>query len=334
VRVQLTKERTGVKRVHQFAERYGADISMVLIVSIWGIHIIVVKDALHHFTPLAFNAIRFSLAGLVLAGLASRHLPQLRMRRADFFTLLGWSLIGLVMYQILFVLGLARTTATNTALLISTMPVWTALLSVLLGLIVGRRMLLMGIGITLVGVVLVILSRAGADFSLASDDLTGSLLLLTAAIGSAVFNIKIKPIVDQYGGLTVALWTHWFTGAGLVIVALPDLIQLTPSDFSPGVWPNILYSAILASAGGYLTWNHALHVLGPTRAAAYNNLTPLVAALAGILVLGEPFTLGLLAGAVFTLVGIMIVRSNAHPQALPSAPVREFKPSAAASAGD
>jgi drug/metabolite transporter (DMT)-like permease len=314
-----------VKLLKTFLAKREADLSMTIIVVIWGFHFIVMKDALTHFAPLTFNALRFTLALPIIVWLAARRPSALHMTWPDFRTLLVWSLIGPVLAQVFFVLALQWTTATNTALLLATMPAWTALFSIWMGLIVARRGLLFGVGLTLVGVVLVVLSRAESGLAFSSRDLLASAMLLATAVTSALFNIESKPIVDRYGGRAVAIWTFGFTWAGLMILAAPDLVKLSASDLPSKVWPSFLYSGLLSSLGGYLTWNHALRILGPTRAATYNNLTPLVAALAGIVILGEPLTVALLFGAAFTLFGVGVIRVNTQA----TAPGVSFKKSKA-----
>jgi drug/metabolite transporter (DMT)-like permease len=74
--------------------------------------------------------------------------------------------------------------------------------------------------------------------------------------------------------------------------------------------PNILYSGLLSTGLGFPIANYALKALGPTRSAAYHNVTPIIAAGFGIILLSEPVTPGLAIGACLTLVGVVIVRQN------------------------
>ncbi|NDJ77279.1 MAG: DMT family transporter, partial [Chloroflexi bacterium] len=94
--------------------------------------------------------------------------------------------------------------------------------------------------------------------------------------------------------------------------------------------PNMLYSGILAGVGGFLSFNYAIKVLGPTRASAYFNFNPVLAAAAGVLLLDEPLTIGLVIGGALTLGGVIVVRNNTlirpsaekQPQPGTPAPVR------------
>ena len=98
-------------------------------VVVWGVNFAVVKRALATFPPLGFNALRFVLASLfVLAVLRSRGaLQRPEARDIPRFIILG--LVGNVLYQLAFILGLERTRAGNASLMLSLSPMFTALLS-------------------------------------------------------------------------------------------------------------------------------------------------------------------------------------------------------------
>lgn len=281
---------------------------MMLIVMIWGVHFIVVKDAIAILDPITFNAIRFAIGAPFLVVVALRTQTMFKITRRDLGILLLHSIYGPIGYQVIFVTSLDKTTATNTALLVSTMPTWTALLSIFIGTIVLRWMLSIGLMVTMFGVALVILGQDGATLSLNNESMVGSVMLLFGAITQAIFAINVKRFIDRYGGIAIAIWTHWMTFVGLAIIALPSLIALSPDDIPTRLVPNIVYSALLAGVGGYLTFNNALRVLGPARAAAYNNFTPIVAAIVAIAFLKEPLTTSLLIGGLLTLMGVAMVR--------------------------
>lgn len=287
-----------------------ADLAMSLITLIWGFHFVVVKDSLDDFAPLTFNAIRFAL-GLPLILLlawrtpAARHVP-----RQAWGGILAIALLGSVGYQVAFVTSMNYTTSTNVALLIATSPTWTALISLAQRRLMALRGLLVGIALTLAGVVLVVLGRAGAGLALSHDDLLGSGIMLVGALLAAISALIGKPVVDRAGSMPVAIWSYMLTVSGLGLLALPDLITLTAADLPLRVWPNLLYSGVLSSVGGFIVWNYALRLIGPTRAAGYQNITPIIAAGSSILLLGESLTLALIAGGTLTLIGVILTRRN------------------------
>jgi drug/metabolite transporter (DMT)-like permease len=308
-----------MQTLKRLLEQHGADVAMSVIVVIWGLHFIVMKAGLSDIPPLTYNALRFTVALPVMLLVGLRHRAALRLNRRDLRWVVLVSVVGPLGYQIGFSMGLARTASTNTAILVATTPAWTALISILIGMVAIRRQLLLGIGVTLAGVVLVVLSRGGAELELSHDDLVGSALILGGTIVGAVGNILTKPVVDRLGGMALAIWTYTLTTLGCLILAGPDLITLTGDDVPVKVWPLVLYSGVLSSAGGFLAWNYAIKALGPTRAATYHNVPPIVAAVAGIVVMGDPLTAGLVIGGALTLWGVMVVRKHTFLRRLPRA---------------
>lgn len=287
-----------------------ADIAMSVMVVIWGFHFIVVKDSFSDFTPMQFNALRFVAGIPLIAAFAWSQRAHLRIPRRDVALTALVSLTGPIGYQVFFALGLDRTTATNSALLVATMPVWTALFSMSTGLVRARRQLVSGIGIALAGVTAVVLGRGGASLSLTTNDLVGSGMLLLAAMCNGITNVISKPLVDRTGSQAFTAWKYLFTVLGLVLLAVPDVIAHPMTTFPTARIPHILYSGMLSGVGGFLAMNYALQIIGPTRTASYFNLNPIVAAFAGIVFLGEPVTALLVAGGVLTLAGVMVVRRN------------------------
>ncbi|HML24963.1 MAG TPA: DMT family transporter [Aggregatilinea sp.] len=287
-----------------------ADVAMSLMVIVWGVHYIVVKDAFGNLAPLTFNAIRFMIGLPILLLAVARHPASLKIARRDALKLIPLGLIGPFGYQIFFVLGLARTTTTNTALLGSTMPLWTAILTIVLGIIVIRRQMIAGVIMSVIGVVLVVLGSSGTSLSISGADLVGSMMALASAMVTAYYNITVKPIIDRYGGTVVAVWTYVISTVGLIVVSSPDLLSLTPADVPTRVWPHLVFSGAISCALGFLIENYSLRTLGPARTALYYNFTPLVAAISGVAFMGDPLTLALIAGAGLTVAGTRIVRRN------------------------
>ncbi|MBN1679561.1 MAG: DMT family transporter [Anaerolineae bacterium] len=289
-----------------------ANLAMSIMVFVWGFHFVVLKNGIDQIDPMTFNALRFTAALPLFILIPIRDRSLLRLSWRDFRSIALVTIIGPIGFQVFFVNGLDLTTSTNGALLLATMPTWTAVISLGLGWAELRSRLILGIFLSLIGVSIVVLGRGGSDFSLTHDDLIGSLMVTIAASIAAATNVFSKPLVDRLGGAQVAIWKYYLTTFGMIILAGPNLLTLSAADVPLNRVPNVLYSGWLAGSGGFLIGNYALRVLGPTRATSYHNLTPIIATIAGILVLGEPLTLGLIIGGPMTLVGVMTVRQNIY----------------------
>ena len=104
------------------------DALLLLVVIIWGGNFTVVKATVEQIPPLGFNALRLALACpvlMVVARCSGVALPQ----RSDWPHLIGLGLAGQCGYQLMFVLGLARTSVTNSSLILGCLPVTVLLLN-------------------------------------------------------------------------------------------------------------------------------------------------------------------------------------------------------------
>ena len=84
--------------------------------------------------PLQFSALRFTLASLLLWLLVRRTGTRARLPRKTLWGLVVLGLIGNTLYQTIFMTGLSLTSATNSALIVASLPVAVALFGTILGI--------------------------------------------------------------------------------------------------------------------------------------------------------------------------------------------------------
>lgn len=284
------------------------ETALSVMVVVWGVNFAVVKGALETFPPLAFNALRFAIASaFVLAVLGARGELSLPERR-DLPRLALLGLVGNVLYQVAFILGLDRTRAGHAALILALTPVLIALLSRWTGHERPGPRTWAGALVSIVGVGLV----TGSAFTLeqTADVLVGDLVLLGATVVWAVYTVGSRPLVRKYGSVRPTAWTLWAGAAGLVPLGLPELATQDWAAVSGEAWGGLLFSAFFAIGLAYLIWYRGVERIGNTRTAIFSNLTPVVALAFATFWLGETPTPLALAGAVLTLGGVMWVRSD------------------------
>ncbi len=286
----------------------GAEAGLVLLALIWGVNFSVIKIALVEISPLAFNALRFPLASLVLLALLRLSGPFPRPAREDWPALLALGLLGHVVYQQFFILGMDATTAGNASLLLATTPVWTLLLSV--SARHERPPLRVWIGVfgTAVGIATIVLG--GPSSRLEWGYLTGDLLMLASALAWSVYTVRSRSFVHRYGPLAVTAWTLWVGTIGIVLVGIPDLAATELSQVSFGSWLAVVYAGTCAISIAYALWYRGVHRIGNTRTAVYSNLVPVIALLVAWVWLGERLSPGQILGAAIVLVSLSLTRST------------------------
>ena len=287
-------------------------LSLVALALIWGANFSIVKVALEELSPIAFNAIRFPVASLLLYVILRANGQVSLPERADRLRVVGLGVLGNVLYQNLFIFGLALTTAGNGSLLLSTVPIWTVLLSVFLGHEHPSPLVWTGVFATLVGMILVV--AGGPGLQLGGESLLGDLLMVAAAIAWSFYTVGSRNLIRRYGPLRVTAWTMWVGTIGLFLLGLPDILGTALGEVSVGAWLAVLYAGCFALTTAYVIWTRGVERIGSARTAAYSNLVPVVAMLVAWPWLGERPTLVQLGGAAVILIGISLAGMGTSKQ--------------------
>jgi drug/metabolite transporter (DMT)-like permease len=171
------------------------------------------------------------------------------------------------------------------------------------GLLRGERMdPLQWSGLVIAATGLIALLMPG----LSAPSPVGAALMIVAGIAWGVYSLRAKGAGDPTAvtAANFARATPWAIALWLV---MPGPALLDPSGIGLAV-----LSGTLASGAGYAIWYLALRGLSATTAASVQLSVPVIAALGGVLLLGEPlgWRLLLCASAVIGGIALVIVRSN------------------------
>jgi drug/metabolite transporter (DMT)-like permease len=282
---------------------------LLLMVLIWGANFSIVKAALREFPPLAFNAVRLVLSsGVFLVAIAMSGFP--RFSKRDWLALLGLAFIGHFIYQLCFLGGLARTTASNSSLILGCSPVAVTLASAMAGHERVPRGQWAGVLLSVAGIYLVV--GTGAHFG--GDSFIGDLLTLGAVVCWSIYTVGARPLLTRHSPLVV---TGVTMTAGTMLVAplgIPDLRGLDWSQIHLWTWVALGFSSVFALNIAYLIWYTAVQRIGNLRTSVYSNVTPIVGMSVAALFLGEPMTAFKVVGASAILCGVAITRIASRSQ--------------------
>lgn len=281
------------------------DAAMLLVVLIWGVNFAILKVALREIDALAFAALRFGLATAIMAGLALAFEGSLRIHRGDFWKLLGLGLLGNGIYQILFMSGIARTSAGNTSLILATAPIFVAILSALMGYRL-RPIAWAGILLSFAGLALIVASGTGTQ--LGGEHLIGDALVLLAAMCWGGYTALLAPFLRRYSPLKLNALAMLLGTPPLLLVALPSLAQQSWTAVTWQGWGGLMFAVVLSVVVAYLIWNIGVQRVGSARTAVYSNLVPVVALVTAAIVLGEHIYPLQVVGAVVVVSGIVLTR--------------------------
>jgi drug/metabolite transporter (DMT)-like permease len=295
------------RRAGAVRPRFGpTDLMMLAVACIWGANFTVVKYGTLVLAPLAFNGVRVALAALALTGIALLRRGRWPSSR-DLATLLVIGVIGNGLYQVLFVEGIARTRASDAALVISAGPAFIALLGWAAGIERVSRRAWVGIVLSIAGIGLVVFG--GSSAAPGQSTLLGNGLVLAGSLCWAIFTVLLKPYTHRVDGMQLSAVTMVGGAIALLIAAAPSVAAADWHAVRPSAWGAIVYSGIAGLVIAYLFWYRGVRVLGPTRTAMYVNLQPVFALFIAWMALGEQPGVPQLVGAAGVMAGLLLARS-------------------------
>ena len=283
------------------------DLLLLAMAVIWGVNFVVVKYATHIFSPVAFTGLRVGTAAAFLVAFAYAR-GGFALSRHDVLRLLFLGVIGNGLYQLFFVHGVARTRAGNASLIVGAAPAFIALVARARGMERVKRMTLVGIALSVIGVGIVIAGSAKSS-SGNENTLLGSVLVFLGVLCWTAYTIMLQPYTKRIDVIQLSAVTLVGGAVPLVIASMPALISTNWSAIGAGGWLAVLYSSVLSMGVAYFFWYRGLRVLGPTRTAVYSNLQPIVALIAAWAFLGEIPTMFQGVGAVTIIAGVFLTRS-------------------------
>lgn len=272
-----------------------------------GFHV-VAKLVLGDLDPFSLVALRVGLATPILVLLAWR-VDRVMPRLADLPHLAALGFLGVFANQLLFINGLERTTATNAAILMPSIPVFAVAVGAALGIERVGRYRTLGI-LLAAGGALVMVNPFG--FSLADGTLLGNGMILANCLSFATFLVVQRPILRRLPWRTVIAGAFVFGGAGVLAVAWPRLAAADLGALPAGAWWGIAYIVVFPTVLSYSLNTWAVRRSSPSLPAAYTTFQPVATAALAAAVLGE--RPGWLDGVGFTLIvaGLLIVSLRAQ----------------------
>jgi drug/metabolite transporter (DMT)-like permease len=269
----------------------------------FGLMHVVAKGVLTELEPLQLAALRVLLATPLLLVIAWRHDGILPPRRElPMLALLG--LLGVFLNQVLFIFGLDRTTATNAAILMTSVPVFAIGVAALLRIERIGRATVVGVSLTVAGCLALL---DPTRFSSAGDSAPGNLLILLNALCYATFLVVQRPILRRLPWRTVIAWSFLFGTLGVAAVGGPGLARLEPTTISGGTWLGLAFIVLVPTVLGYALATWAVRRSSPSLVAAYITLQPVVAAATAVAFLGESVGPAEIAGFVLITAGLWVV---------------------------
>lgn len=274
------------------------------------------KIVLAEVPPLMLLALRIVPSAAVFLVFERVFVGEKLQSRRDMWALAGLSLLGVVLNMGMFLMGLARTTPTNAIVLITSIPVFTLLVAVLLKherLHLGNGL---GLGLALGGVLFLL----GAGFTAQREYFVGNVLVVLNSLSYAIYLVLSRPLLARYDPITLVTYTFLWAAVFALPIGVFEFATTDLGAISAKAWWGAAYVVVFVTILVYYLNNWALRRVPSSTVAIYIYIQPLVAALLAYVLLDEVPTTRTLIAAVPIFVGVALATRRSPPSTRAAVP--------------
>lgn len=284
----------------QFKNTVGILIAVIL----WGLSFIFTKSSLEYLSPLMLVTFRVLIAMTLMFSIAKitgKLQPLTRRDVLIFGCLVIAEPIGYFLFETYGVLNVSPTLA---CIVIAVIPLFTPLLAYFANGERVSRMVWVGLGISMVGVLLVIF---GDGLDEISGRLLGVLLLFGAVVTAMIYTVMVKRLSERFNSFSIVAWQNVFSA----MILIPLLYLFDWDKLSALVWDlqwvwRVAVLGIFCSTLAFVLYADALRSIGVARTSIFINLMPSITAVASFFILDERLGLAKIIGIAITISGLYI----------------------------
>jgi drug/metabolite transporter (DMT)-like permease len=281
-----------------------AELMLLATVTIWAFNFTVTRYAVTHgFQPLAYSALRFSAAAILVSGITYGLERSLRFERRHAVFLGGAAIVGIYLNSVGFIYAIDLTNASTVALIFGSLPIVTAIVAYAFGVERLHGRFWVAAAISFFGVALVAVGSA----SEVSGNLIGNLLAFLAAVTWGFYSVAIVPLLRRYSAWRISAGALVVGAIPLLLTGLPQLLDQS-WDLEALVWVGLAFAVLGPLVLTNFLWFSAIERVGPSRATLATNLQPFLAALFAVALLSEELSWLQIAGGIAIALALVLAR--------------------------
>ncbi|MDO8657761.1 MAG: DMT family transporter [Candidatus Levybacteria bacterium] len=274
---------------------------------IWGLTGPIMKQTLVHVPIFTLAFIRFGAAALLLFPFVYN---KLTIKKEDLPLLILCAAFGVTFNIAFFFLGLTLTSALNTGMIISTIPIVTLIFGALFlkekitkKLIIGGIFGLLGIGIIIGKDVL----QNGLYISPIGD-----FIILISMFSFVIYEILSKKLFKKYHPLTITFYAFLIGSISFFPASFYEFrnVQNWMANLPLSAILGIIYGIFFSSLSAYSLWQWGLSKIDVSRAGFFFYLDPIASTLGAVLILSEKITEPFILGAILIFLGLFFAEGR------------------------
>jgi drug/metabolite transporter (DMT)-like permease len=278
----------------------------------WGGTFIAGRSVARDVDPFTAAFIRFCIATLLLLALTWKvegSFPSLDFRQSVAMFFLGMT--GVFAYNAFFFRGLRDVEAGRAAVIIASNPIFISLFSVLIFHDrLGVRKV-PGILLSVTGAIVVI-TRGNLAGALGGSFGIGELFIFCCVFSWTAYTLIGKAVMGRLSPLVVVTYSSLVGTTLLLVPAYLEGMTAKASGYGLIDWIAMAYLGVFGTVLGFQWFYQGVSHIGPVKASQFINFVPISAVILAFLILGEPVTISLLAGAALVISGVYLTNAPAR----------------------
>ena len=294
-----------------------ASFKALISILVWGASFVAVKIGLKYLPPYTLVWLRFTIGLLILgAAVGIRRQFSLPPKKVWlYFAFLGF--LGITFHQWLQSTGLVTSQATTTGWIVSSSPIFIAILGLLILKEKLKWLQVLGIVVASFGVLLVITQGNLASLFSGNVVTTGDILILISAPNWAIFTILSRRGIRNFPAALMMFYVMLFGWLFSSVLFLAENGWRSIPNIRVDGWLAIGFLGVFCSGLAYIFWYDALKVLPAAQVGIFLYIEPVITVIVSLILLNEKITLpGILGGAII-LLGVWLVNRINQTERLP-----------------
>jgi drug/metabolite transporter (DMT)-like permease len=279
------------------------DLALFSVALMWASTFTLFKIAWREIDPVAFTGLRFAAMFAFAVAVLAVSTSRVRPHRADIPALIASGLTGYFLYQMGFVLGLDRTSALASAILISTHPIFSVIVMWVLRKERPTRLEVVGVLVGFLGVAIFL--RGWDAFAAARP---GDLFSLGAAAAFGAYGVVNQPLTKRFPPRELMAYGLASGGLLIALIGIPAMAQQDWGAVSLPAWTILLYAIVGPVYLAYVLWNWAIRHRGIPRTVVYGFLVPVLGGAIAIIGLNESVAVEQVIGGIVVVAGLVVTR--------------------------
>lgn len=278
--------------------------AFTITIILWASAFPVIKLALSDFSAVHLSSLRLSIASLTLLILAFiKKIPIPDFKDIPIILLLGFC--GFTLYHITLSFGEYYVSAGISSLIVSTTPIFSALLATYFLKEKFSKLAWIGSVIAFIGVACMALGNDSKVIAMC----VGVVLVLIASIGESIYFVFQSSYLKKYGFIPFTIYTI-LAGSLFSFIFLPGAIHdLQYADTNALLL--VLYLGIFPTVIPYFALAYTIYKVGVADATMSLYLTPACALVLSFIMVGELPSMVAMIGGIVTLIGVTITTNHA-----------------------